>query len=99
MLRHLYLISAKKTAGCHNHSFLTPATVQPTEPQPTEPQLTTEAESRQEPDSGSEWSDSDFDDPYDEDIIFPQLDHIKRKKLAGLSLSRVYLKIILKLFL
>ena len=86
MLRHLYLISAKKTAGCHNHSFLTPATVQP-----TEPQLTTEAESRQEPDSGSEWSDSDVDDPYDEDIIFPQLDHIKRKKLAGLSLSRFYL--------
>ena len=86
MLRHLYLISAKKTAGCHNHSFLTPATVQP-----TEPQLTTEAESRQEPDSGSEWSDSDVDDPYDEDIIFPQLDHIKRKNLAGLSLSRFYL--------
>ena len=86
MLRHLYLISAKKTAGCHNHSFLTPATVQP-----TEPQLTTEAESRQEPDSGSEWSDSDVDDPYDEDIIFPQLDYIKRKKLAGLSLSRFYL--------
>ena len=79
MLRHLYLISAKKTAGCHNHSFLTPATVQP-----TEPQLTTEAESRQEPGSGSEWSDSDVDDPYDDDIIFPQLDHIKRKNWQDL---------------
>ena len=33
------------------------------------------------------WSDSDVDDPYDDNIIFPQLDHIKRKKLAGLSLS------------
>ena len=80
MLRHLYLISAKKTASCHNiHSFLTPATVQP-----TEPQLTTEAESRQEPDLGSEWSDSDVDDPYDDDIIFPQLDHIKRKNWQDL---------------
>ena len=77
MLRHLYLISAKKTAN----SLLAPATVQPTEP--TEPQLTTEAESRQEPGSGSEWSDSD-DDPDDDDIIFPQLDHIKRKKWQNL---------------
>ena len=83
MLRHLYLISAKKTASCHNiHSFLTPATVQPIEPQPTEPQLTTAAESRQEPGSGSEWSDSDLDEPYDDDIIFPQLDHIERKKFG-----------------
>ena len=78
MLRHLYLISAKKTAN----SLLAPATVQPTEP--TEPQLTTEAESRQEPGSGSEWSDSDVDDPCDDDIIFPQLDHIKRKKWQNL---------------
>ena len=44
------------------------------------------SEIREEPGSGSEWSDADSDDPElaDEDVLFPQFDQ-QLKKLEGLG--------------
>ena len=51
------------------------------------------SETRDEPGSDLEWSDEELDsnDPDNEEIIFPQFDHLLRVNNAGITMGKFFL--------